>query len=666
MVYSFKISKFFLYFSVFFAVIVLSGNTFPFTVGKYIWFRTSIDLALLFFLIGVFKYPSQETKSYLESFKKVFKSPIGIAVSIFVLMFLLAGIFGVNLTNSFWSGFERGNGGFQMLHYYVLFLLLATIFSEEGQWIKLFNFSIVAATLVVIYGLLAGFSFFQAKMVFLGPVFGLGERFFGAIGNPAYLATYLIFIIFYALYVFFTKYRQKPLSFGGITIFISIIIFFGAFLAAATRGAVLGFIAAIVAFLLYLIFSAKKFRKISITLIICLILIFSLGVKFKDSELIKKLPFSRIFDISAVTQTFYDRTVVWKMAWDGFKEKPLLGWGPENFSYVFIKHFNIDYYNPSEKITEFSWFDKAHSIIFDYLAETGILGLLSFIGIFVVFYWQFFKKVISKQELATRKQEPVLVTNYKLLVINALFFALPIAYLVQGLVLFDVLTTYINLFLFFSFAYYFFNFKAVNQIANKKNNKIISGSGLGIKIVAFFGIIIAIASIIYGSLLPYLKAKNYNETMKKSYTIENFKIQFDKVYNIPSPIGNFELARFLVNAAEGTVFERTYQSESATRGLINYAELKINYNDARFLIPMANIYNIMWDRYHKEDDYQKSVSYYLQAIGIGPKFPPALYGLISLYVSYGDKNGMESVGKNILQYWPQDERIINLLKEVDK
>ena len=656
----FKSSKIFLYASVFSAAIVLPSLPFPFVIGKFIWFRVLIDLALISFLAGLLINQKQEAERYVENFKKVFYSPIGIAVSVFVLMFILAGIFSMNPSNSFWSDFERGEGGFQILHLYFFFLLLSTLFLEEKQWLKIFNYSIVAAVLVVLYGVFAGFLYFQNNFDFFGPIFGSGGRFWGAIGNSAYLATYLIFIIFCALYVFSAKYRHKILSVGGILIFVSIIIFLAAFLAAATRGAVLGLIAAVIAFLLYLIFTTKRFRKILVILIISLILIFSLGIKFKDSEMIKKLPFYRIFDISVVTQSFHDRTIVWKMAWDGFKERPLLGWGPENFPYVFVKHFNVANYNPLEKITEFSWFDKAHSIIFDYLAGTGILGLLSFIGIFIVYYWQFFKTRIKNQFQEVRPPE----INRQLK--SALLFALPVAYFVQGLVLFDVLTTYINLFLFFAFAYYFFNFRNANRVVDKKNNEIIRGNGLEFKIIGFLGIIIAIASIIYGSFLPYLKAKNYNDTMKKSYTIENFKIQFDKVYSIPSPIGNSELSRFLVNSAEGTVSERTYQSESITRELINYAESKIDYNDARFLIPMANIYNTMWNRYHKEDDYQKSNFYYLKSLEIGPKFPPALYGLISLYVSSGDMIGVENVGKNILQYWPQDKRVSDLLNEINK
>jgi hypothetical protein len=76
--------------------------------------------------------------------------------------------------------------------------------------------------------------------------------------------------------------------------------------------------------------------------------------------------------------------------------------------------------------------------------ETGLLGLVSYVGVFVIFYLQFFKY-----------HKCSAVNDSKLSVGNALLFAMPVAYLVQGVVIFDVLPIYINLFVFLAFA----NFK---------------------------------------------------------------------------------------------------------------------------------------------------------------------------------------------------------------
>jgi len=38
--------------------------------------------------------------------------------------------------------------------------------------------------------------------------------------------------------------------------------------------------------------------------------------------------------------TIYARIAVWNVARQGFLERPILGWGPENFDLVFAKYYN--------------------------------------------------------------------------------------------------------------------------------------------------------------------------------------------------------------------------------------------------------------------------------------------------------------------------------------
>ena len=51
--YFFKISKFFLWLAPLMIFLVTTSTLFPFIVGKYVWFRTSIDLAFICFLLGL-------------------------------------------------------------------------------------------------------------------------------------------------------------------------------------------------------------------------------------------------------------------------------------------------------------------------------------------------------------------------------------------------------------------------------------------------------------------------------------------------------------------------------------------------------------------------------------------------------------------------------------
>jgi O-antigen ligase len=159
---------------------------------------------------------------------------------------------------------------------------------------------------------------------------------------------------------------------------------------------------------------------------------------------VQNLPAGRLFQINTSDDAAQARFWTWGSAWKGFLERPILGWGPENFSAVFDKYFDTRHFVPSRQ-TE-TWFDRAHSVFLDYLSEIGILGLLSYLAIFGVIIWEFFRK--HRQSEARSTSRTILT--------RGLILSLLVAYLVQGVVIFDVLPMYISLFLFLAFAYYYF------------------------------------------------------------------------------------------------------------------------------------------------------------------------------------------------------------------
>lgn len=469
----FKLSKFFVYASVFFVGIVSVSTLFPFIVGKYAWFRGTIGLAIIFFCIGLIQDPQNQ---YLGRLKKLFKSPIVIAVSAFVGAFILAGIFGVDPGMSFWSNFERGEGGLQILNFYALFLLAGTLFAERKDWDKMFWMMCFASLIMISYGVGAhlknidapkaegevGGAMHQTFRYFIGPSFSdEGFRFQGSIGNPAYVAVFLIFSIFYAVSLLYHKYRDKLMSFQAVSLYVMIAVFATFFVLAATRGAFLGLLAGLFVALLYLALSKKEWRKYAFGTIAVLALSIGLLFAFKNSEVIQKQSFSRLLDISVTTKTFSDRAIIWKMAWDGFKERPILGYGPENFTYVFDRYFNPAYYKPGDGFG--AWFDRAHSLIFDYLAQTGIVGFLAFASIYTTLFFMFFREIFKKRD---EKEDSHTHLSREPKVLQAILLMVIVAYLVQGLVLFDVSTTYLNVFLVLAFSTYLFS--RVEKSANKK------------------------------------------------------------------------------------------------------------------------------------------------------------------------------------------------------
>jgi O-antigen ligase len=453
-----RIAKWYLYISVFSIVVVMDSIFFPFIGGKDWFFRFSVELALASMVLWwAFEAKAGQAKHRIIA---VFKRPMVIAVTVFTAMVELATIFSYDFHAAFWSNYERGEGGFEILHYFIFFFLLVLIFNEEREWRNIFKFSLASAGLMILYGIAGNYG----VAGFIGPYAGataptgwwhklIDGRFQGSLGNPAYVDPYLIFSMFFAAYLWVSEKLEGTLSklkawgYG-----VLIVIFFIFFILGQTRGAFLGLIAGIFALVLYMIVSSKgKTRKWG-AIGFGILVILGLGLyAVRNDSFVQNLPEGRLLQLSLTDSTAQTRFWVWGEAWKGFLERPILGWGPENFTPVFDKFFNPQFYVPGANSE--TWFDRAHSVFFDYLVETGILGLLSYLAMFVVFYWDFVKK-IYKNAFHNPSEE-----HHRTLVAlrNGLIFVVPIAYLVQGAAIFDVLPMYVCLFLFLAFATYRFS-----------------------------------------------------------------------------------------------------------------------------------------------------------------------------------------------------------------
>jgi O-antigen ligase len=279
----------------------------------------------------------------------------------------------------------------------------------------------------------------------------LDGRFEGSLGNPAYVAPYLMFSMFFAAYLWCASRiagSLTALKSWGYGIFIFIFLFF--FYASGTRGAFLGLVAGVFVFALYLVFAgSRSIRKWSL-IAIGIIIVLGLGVfAVRNAPILNDIPGGRLAQISFSDSTAQTRFWVWGEAWKGFLERPVFGWGPENFTAIYDKFFNPNFFVPGQN-TE-TWFDRAHSVFFDYLSETGIIGFLGYLSIFYIFARDFFRRKRAGGDTGSAHEHGTARALQ-----NALMLAMPVAYLVQGVAIFDVLPMYIPLFLFLAFGAYYF------------------------------------------------------------------------------------------------------------------------------------------------------------------------------------------------------------------
>ena len=374
-----KIIKILLYLTALTPIMIAAKFSFPYVTVRTVFFRLVIELALLLALwllaSGAISLNKIEVKraAFLKQnyFFWVFLGLLAVEI--------LAAFFGRSLTESFFSNLERMWGIFTVIHLF-LFYLLARSFFKEKDWRIFFNIFLAVSLLVSLYGIIQKYPSVFKIYVFEA---GIG-RITSTLGNPAYVAIYLLFSLAFALYLLI-KTWPRPIKYFY---FLVIAVDGFAFTLAEIRGAYLGLLlGGGLAVILYLwLGHNRKYKAGFISLLILTVLVLGFGFLRPENALVKKLPIIKnLATISLTATTGQTRLMSWNAAWRGFKERPVLGVGMENFNIIFNKYFKAGYYSlaPTE-----TFFDRAHNQFLNLTAESGILALFFYLGfpLFMVFY----------------------------------------------------------------------------------------------------------------------------------------------------------------------------------------------------------------------------------------------------------------------------------------
>ena len=156
--------------------------------------------------------------------------------------------------------------------------------------------------------------------------------------------------------------------YGGLILLQIVVLYY-----TGTRGAILGLIGGVfLAALLILLFERNRpvVKKVGIGMVLGMILLVGGFFTIKNTEFAQKSPIlSRFTSLSVESIQNQPRWTIWGMALEGAKERPLLGWGQENFNLVFNKYYQPELYGQEP------WFDRVHNIFLDWLIAGGILGV---------------------------------------------------------------------------------------------------------------------------------------------------------------------------------------------------------------------------------------------------------------------------------------------------
>ena len=403
-----------------------SGMFFPFISGKNLLFRILVEVAFAGWAVLAL-YDS----SYRINIKK---SPIMIAYGLFIVVLLLADLFGVDREKSMWSNFERMEGFVGHIHFFAYFFVLTVMIRTLADWQKLWKIFIAADILVLLY---ATGQFLGAKGLIVANNFPKLAEWFSSrfaihqsqnrldatIGNSAYFAIFCLMYFFIAAVLWSQSKEPKKQWFYPVLMFVN---FLGV-LYSGTRGTMIALVVG--CFVTFGIIALKKkgglLRMFAATSVISVVLISSIFI-FKDSAMVKSSSvLSRIATISPKDTTGDSRLAMWTISYDAWKERPLLGYGQDNFSYVFARKFL-----PERMCNLEPWYDRSHNVFFDWLVAAGALGLITYLSLYAVTLWFMWKKKDHAMPLVEK----------------AVLTGLLIGYFIHNFFVFDNLTSYILFF----------------------------------------------------------------------------------------------------------------------------------------------------------------------------------------------------------------------------
>lgn len=719
------IAKIGLFIVPFIPLYVSQAMFFPFITGKAVVFRIIVELVFALWLTLAIFYKEFRPK----------KTPLLWALGAFIIILAAAAVFGANPYRSFWSNFERMEGLVTHLHLFAYFLVLGHVF-KKSDWIIFFNFFVFS-------GIMQNFYALSQKLGYVRSLQS-GFRVDGTIGNATYVAAYSLFVAFLALFLFLRETTNRlrlvagasllaylifaihELSASGLKlgqflnsnpVFIFGFLFFlaaciasftireqskfwkyfysGGFIFTlltiyftATRGAVLAlFVGGIILALIY-IFTAKPkdqkeiiYKKVVIAALI-LTIVFAGGIKiFRNSQFVKNSEIlSRLASISL--KEGKSRFLIWNMGWEGFKDKPILGWGQDNYNLVFAK-----YYNP-KLFTQEPWFDRSHNIILDWLISAGLLGLLSYLSILVTaiyVIWRLYGQSKKDPERDFR------------LPIAAFFTLLFFVYLMQNLFVFDQLATYLSFFA--VLAYLDTSWSAGLAAARKSENKENKLSGFRIDSSVKFltlGVILAITVFIgYHTvfkplsanitLIKAMQAGSAGQTEKSfaffekafayrtfghqeiSEQFAQFTITIVKANNV-SPELKEEIFKKAISELGSNVKANPYDPRvhlflgAVYRAGGLFDEALLSFEEAIRLAPAKQqIYFELADTYLSKNDYSAAVKTLEPAFELEPDFDEARINLAALYILNGEQDKADQL---LIQGYGKIEVAENILAQV--
>src|SRR3989344_4455189 len=356
----------------FLPILILPPNFQPSDWTRSILFRTILT-GLLCFLLFKFFYKKEGSVAIPKRENPVFL-PLLALLGLFAIL-IVSTVFSQDIRVSIFGSPARSDGLINLLFLPVFAIFLA-LFVKENAWNKFFKVLLATGVLASLLATVQYFNFF--KSIFIAYEGGRTPSF---LGNSTFLAIYLLFLSFLCLvFLIQEKNTTKKILYAGLLALFLFTIFI-----TAARATYLGFTVGLIFFLLFYPNKMRGVKIITSSFLVFVILIvglFNFFPQIAQQNSLLAVAANRLSISSIATDLAGNRFAAWQITLKAIQERPILGWGLENFYVGFEK-----YYDPALSNIQGLWWDRPHNIFLDIFATSGIFALIFYIAFWALLLW---------------------------------------------------------------------------------------------------------------------------------------------------------------------------------------------------------------------------------------------------------------------------------------
>ena len=386
--------------------LVITPTMYPAMVGKALYARGLIEIITALWVVGLlWKIAPRPPRSWVL-----------LAFAAYVIIAMVSAIWGVSFTRSIWSTYARMMGVWDLFHWFLIVVVATAVIGSPREWRTFINCNLAIALLLC--------------MLALAQAYGLSVcRVSATLGHPSYLAAILVVTTILAVGLLIQSFLRSegkgtavpsaPSSLGqepvlgpvkernlvAWRIFWAAVAFLGIWvlLLTGTRGALLGLVGGAVIMPVALVIwgNRRALRPILLALGVILsavVVLFAVdwtvGLRIGANCEQDVVP-AKLARTSTEEGSVARRLKAAEAGLHAFKDRPLLGWGPENFEPAFERFVDPSFFKyKSESFDQTNnfkhaviAFDDPHNKVLGELATKGALGALAYLVLWGAMVW---------------------------------------------------------------------------------------------------------------------------------------------------------------------------------------------------------------------------------------------------------------------------------------